>query len=802
MVKDLSMDKTTSPVSDSQEQTQAPRNADAWAAFASRPAAAEEHTSVPGTAAPEQPQTSALPASTQDLQAQLREAQEQLLDASRRLQQLEEAARAAGLTGQPAAPAAPQAGTQAPRPGTDEPEAGTTAPFGAEETTQAGQADEADQQEDVYVAPGEESGAPEKKKAARQPAGPAVHNSIFRQLAAVAPLTLLVLLAFFCWAPVLMGDLACPEEVANLKVLSGMSGPELLPHAGSVTLLPVYALFAWGVSLIPLPAASIICGPLLSYLGAAVALLGLCIFCGGLRLGRNVMLGSGLMLLSLPLFMSMANFVGPIPFACGLSLAAMGLLARSWMKNFDVPGMVVGNALAAAAALSGGLYYGLVPVLAGMLFALWRGNVQRLRNSDALIGFVCFVVLLLLWMSALILFGGSDITTDMLFAALFGMPSTQSLLNRIVLGLCAFLPFLVIVISISWPRFLANAVRSRSNSPESASGYAWMALILALLLSACAASAFDVFLAVCLMTVLATRALLNLGTMGTKFFFLLVSLILLIVTLAGLSVTVPFVGEIFLPLAAQFGLTIPASAQPALAAFAQGDIFTTVIVPLLPLLSALVIMHVAWRSRTAAAPLLVTAVACVVMAQPFALLMTPVMASVPALKLEKAASIVPSLGAPVTKAVPAAKPEAAAPAVTAPAVTAPAKPEAAAPAAKPEAKPEAAAPEAKPEAKPEAATPEAKPEAKPEAAAPEAKPEAKPEAAAPAAKPEAKPEAAAPEAKPEAKPEAAAPEAKPEAKPEAAAPEAKPEAAKPEAAAPEAKPEAKPDAAKSETAAS
>ena len=87
------MDKTTSPVSDSQEQTQAPRNADAWAAFASRPAAAEEHTSVPGTAAPEQPQTSALPASTQDLQAQLREAQEQLLDASRRLQQLEEAAR-------------------------------------------------------------------------------------------------------------------------------------------------------------------------------------------------------------------------------------------------------------------------------------------------------------------------------------------------------------------------------------------------------------------------------------------------------------------------------------------------------------------------------------------------------------------------------------------------------------------------------------------------------------------------------------------------------------------------------------
>ena len=804
------MDKTTSPVSDSQEQTQAPKNADAWAAFASKPAAAEEHTSVPGTAAPEQPQTSALPASTQDLQAQLREAQEQLLATSRRLQQLEEAARAAGLaTGQPAAQAAPATGMQAGVPQANEPEAQAAPDFGAHESAQAGafeQADEADKQEDVFVAPGAESDASGKRKAdKKQPEGPAVHNSVFRQLAAAAPLTLLVLLAFFCWAPMLMGDLACPEEAANLKVLSGMSGLDLLPHAGSASLLPVYAWFAWGISLIPLPAAATICGPLLSYLGAAVALLGLCIFCGGLRLGKNVMLGSGLMLLSLPLFMSMANFVGPIPFACGLSLAAMGLLARSWMKNFDVPGMVLGNALAAAAALSGGLYYGLVPVLAGMLFALWRGNVQRLRNSDALIGFVCFVVLLLLWMSALILFGGSDITTDMLFAALFGTPSTQSLLSRIVLGLCAFLPFLVIVISISWPRFLANAVRSRSNSPENAAGFAWMALILALLLSACAASAFDVFLAVCLMTVLATRALLNLGTMGTKFFFLLVSILLLLVTLAGLSVTVPFVGEIFLPLAAQFGLTIPASAQPVLAAFAQGDIFTTVIIPLLPLLSALVIMHVAWRSRTAAAPLLVTAVTCVVMAQPFALLMTPVMASVPALKLEKAASIVPSLGAPVTKAAPAAKPEAPkTPAVAAPeaktetvapAVTTPAaKPEAAAPAAKTEAaKPDAAASEAKTEAaKPETAAPEAKPEA----AAPAAKTEAaKPETVAP----EAQPEAAAPATKTEAaKPEAAVPEAKPEAaKPETAAPEAQPEAAAPETA-----PEAKPEAAKSEAAAS
>ena len=647
------MDKPTT--NDSQEQTRPA--GDAWAAFATKPASDQDapagpHTSAAAEAAPASDAGEAAPAQTatinsetaQTLQEQLRLAQMQLLQASQRLQELESAARAAGLETNAQLPSGAK---QAPIEGQDIQSDQNATPLFASEVPD----------EDTYVAPGEEE-APKRPE-------PTGHNGIFRTLASMGPVTLLVLLALFAWAAAYLGDMACPAEVKNLSVIKGMDGFGLLPHTADKTLLPVYAYFAWGIGQLPLPFMDCLYGPLVSYLGAFIALAGLGIFSLGLRLDKYVTLAAGLVLVSLPIFMGAANFVGPVAFSCGLSLAAMGVLCRAWMRNFDIVGMILGSLLAGAAALSGGLYYGLVPVVAGLLFALWRGNMMRLRNTDAVAGVVFFVVVLLAWYAGILL--GTDADSASVMSALVGNGGVAGLTLSVIMALACFMPFLVIVLSVAWPKVLAHSVSSlKASRQESGAAYAWIALVLALLLLAIAANRADFLLPVCLMAVLCARSLMKLGKLGIRVFFFLFSLCLLLVTLACLSLTVPFVGELFLPVLAGLGITVPQAIQPIIAEVSGMGVVATIVLPLLPLLAALVIMHVAWRSRTAAAPLLTTAVAFAVIAQPFALVLAPLAAN-PTLQLVKTASVytpapkifgLPETAAPAPAKPAAVKPEA------------------------------------------------------------------------------------------------------------------------------------------------
>ena len=647
------MDKPTT--NDSQEQTRPA--GDAWAAFATKPASgqdapADPHTSAAAEAAPASDAGEAAPAQTatinsetaQTLQEQLRLAQMQLLQASQRLQELESAARAAGLETNAQLPSGAK---QAPIEGQDIQSDQNATPLFASEVLD----------EDTYVAPGEEE-APKRPE-------PTGHNGIFRTLASMGPVTLLVLLALFAWAAAYLGDMACPAEVKNLSVIKGMDGFGLLPHTADKTLLPVYAYFAWGIGQLPLPFMDCLYGPLVSYLGAFIALAGLGIFSLGLRLDKYVTLAAGLVLVSLPIFMGAANFVGPVAFSCGLSLAAMGVLCRAWMRNFDIVGMILGSLLAGAAALSGGLYYGLVPVVAGLLFALWRGNMMRLRNTDAVAGVVFFVVVLLAWYAGILL--GTDADSASVMSALVGNGGVAGLTLSVIMALACFMPFLVIVLSVAWPKVLAHSVSSlKASRQESGAAYAWIALVLALLLLAIAANRADFLLPVCLMAVLCARSLMKLGKLGIRVFFFLFSLCLLLVTLACLSLTVPFVGELFLPVLAGLGITVPQAIQPIIAEVSGMGVVATIVLPLLPLLAALVIMHVAWRSRTAAAPLLTTAVAFAVIAQPFAIVLAPLAAN-PTLQLVKTESVykpapkifgLPETAAPAPAKPAAVKPEA------------------------------------------------------------------------------------------------------------------------------------------------
>ena len=353
-----------------------------------------------------------------------------------------------------------------------------------------------------------------------------------------------------------------------------------------------------------------------------------------------------------------------------------------------------------------------------------------------------------------------------------------------------FLPFLLILLALSWPKIFRNLAKDiRASRKENGSAYLWIALLLSFVFSCFAAHAFDIFLTLCLLALLTARALLKLSVFGVRCFFILTGVLLLGTTLALLALLVPFFNELAAGICPQFAALVPADVHADLERLWSGHTFISLLVALMPLLSALVITHVAWRSRTAAAPLL-TSIACiVVLAQPVGLYCLPQLATqMASAKLTDANAL---LAAKNDKAE----------GLTAPAE---ARPEEAKPA-----EPAAPAEEARPEeTKPaESAAPadEAKPEetkpAEPAAPADEAKPEeTKPaESAAPAeeAKPEetkpAEPAAPAEEAKPEeakpAEPAAPAEEAKPEeakpAEPAAPAEEAKPEEARPaESAAP------------------
>ncbi len=659
----------------------------------------------------------------------------------------------------------------------------------------------------------------EEEKPEEKPV-PEVHHAIFRGLAKIAPLSLLILLAMVCWMPLLTTDLLCPAEADNARVLLAGQGISLLPHAGGHVLMPAYALLCSALASLHL-ATPVQFLPLAGFAGAAVCLIGLCILAATLKMGRHVMFGAGLLLLCLPVFLGMANFVGPIPFACGISMIAMALLCRAWMKESDLPGMVLGSLVAVCATLSGGLYFGLVPVASGFLFAMWRGSLARLRQKDALAGFIVFIVAHLLWLGALIILKDDTVTSDMLLAGLLGIPYPAVFCDSLTKICLGFLPFLLILLALSWPQIFKNLAKGiKASRKENGSAYLWIAIVLSFVFSCFAAHAFDVFLTLCLLSLLAARALLRLSVFGVRSFFILTGVLLLGVTLGLLALVVPFFNELAVSICPQFAALVPADVHADLERLWSAHAVISLFVCFMPLLSALVITHVAWRSRTAAAPLL-TSIACiVVLAQPVGLYCMPQIATqMASAKLLDANALLEEKNDTAAEPLVAPKEQPSQPADTA----TPAEPAAPAEQAKPEeAKPAeqgASAVQAKPEevqpAEQGASSVQAKPDevqpAEQGASAVQARPEevqpAEQGASAVQAKPEeakpAEPVAPAEQAKPEevkpAEPAAPAEQAKPDeakpAEPAAPAEQAKPDEAKPaEPAAPAV--EAKPDEAK------
>ncbi|MBR4746067.1 MAG: hypothetical protein IK061_01510, partial [Desulfovibrio sp.] len=456
------------------------------------------------------------------------------------------------------------------------------------------------------------------------------HNPFFRGLSFATPLVLLAGMAACFWPPFFFGDLYCPQEVLHWQFIQSLGTSPLLPSAAGACCMP---LFPWLVHFISLAlAGSALALPLASFAGACLAMLGLWLLCRLGRFGRYTPLAAGLVLLCTPAFLALAQFLGPIASATGLTLASLGLLARAWMKESDWPGMLLGHLLAVLAGLTGGLLYAILPVLTCSLFCLWRCSFRRARNLDAVAGFALFIFGFLGWAVAAIILT-DNVTPSAVMGMLAKMPDFK---GRWWIPLACWaigsLPFLFLLICCSWPRILRNSIRDlKASRRESAGAVLYIGTLLALGLALFAPHAADCFPAVALTAAIAGRAMLRLGKAGLRLFFILAGLLLVAIGLAFLAATVPSVQNFVLETA---GIPLPRSFLKLASELTVTGIAATLALTVLPIFSAAAILHVAWRSRTAAAPLLTTAAMVALMAQPTGIMLAPAFADMPSLKLK------------------------------------------------------------------------------------------------------------------------------------------------------------------------
>ncbi len=456
------------------------------------------------------------------------------------------------------------------------------------------------------------------------------HNAAFRLLGRMTPLTLLLFLAAVCWPVFLIGDSFCPGEALNIKFFSSVAQSPLLPQADGAVALPGFAwLGALVLKCVPVPAMGL---SVVSALGAFICLIGVWGVCPLLRLGRYTPLAAGLALFCTPAFLAFSQFVGPVLTATGLSLLALGILGHAWTKDMDFSGMILGNLLAAAAGLTGGLLYALLPVISAFLLCLWRCDFRRSRQPDALIGFAVFLFTLAIWAALTIIFsdgaGSSSIAKS-----LIRLPSEPSAAgNALRLYTLGSLPAILVIFCCNWPKILRGSLASlKASRTAPKTAILWIGLFVTLGLTILTPHAADVFPAIAITAILAGRALLRLEKIGTRAFFIFVTLTLLAAGFSCAAATIPSLQHW---VASTLGLPLDGNAEKILADLANISIIKTIAFTALPVISAAIILHVVWRSSTAAAGLLVTAVMVVVMAQPFGLFVAPSLREMPSLQLK------------------------------------------------------------------------------------------------------------------------------------------------------------------------
>ena len=508
--------------------------------------------------------------------------------------------------------------------------------------------------EDDTAAPAEEPGeAPVCQ--------PSAAEKLFSALKAAAPLALLALLAAQCWMWIVTPMLCAPCEEPTLALLEQARHAQLwlAPMSAGTAALPAHPWLAGLLSLLPLPDAALY--PLLTFVCAAVALLGTWALGLAAGLGSAASFGAGCLLLASGAFPLMAHRLGSFTLTAGLLALDLAGLARGWRKDSAWFALPFGFLCTALAGLCGGIIPFAIPLVTSLLLILWTGRVRRAQRPDALAGFILMLIVILGWAAAIIMTGGhgdylASLTQQLLAPFSTGFwPPADPVEQPLIVLLCALAPWPVLILLVSWGRVVMQAWPALKASRHENSGHAFLWIALFTGMAACMlASTKPVQQVLPLLPVAAlllAKALLRLSALSSRIFFSLLTAIALLAALALAATTVPFIME-------NLSVALPELARKLLA-----PTLPVLVLSASLLVACAILGRFTCKSRPAGALLAVTLLATLLM-QPVGLLLAPALTGVigkplPAM-LQQASPATPEATAPAAASTPADSEEAAA----------------------------------------------------------------------------------------------------------------------------------------------
>lgn len=513
-------------------------------------------------------------------------------------------------------------------------------------------------------------------------AGPA--QKAFAVLAKMGPLALLLLLACQLWPTFLTGGLYCPPEMKLMDTVREAlaSGQWFAPLHNGDAQLPVFVWMLAALDLVArmVPQLSVFVWPAGAALGGLACLWGTWALSRAAGFGPQAALASGLILLSSLLFPQLAHFMGPQGLATGLCLLSMAFFCMGWKKEHAWISLPLAFLTSGLAALTGGLVFLILPLLTSLVHLFWTWRIRRAQRLDALAGFLLLLLLGTLWAAAIIFWvqaeGYAQAVSGKFISLPWPLPAFWWLAPALaVLGL---LPWLFVVTGVNWGRVFATSWKTlrASRKENSGSSFLWIALFFSLPLSLLGSGLAGATPALCLLAILLGRALVRMGSLGSKFFYLVIALLFLH---AGM-----LLAALHFPVALEWLRTSTSLAIPQ-----QYEALLTSL-DALPVLGGLCIVFAVLLARFTrrawpGGSLLVCTLFAILLAQPAHLWLAPQLAGHAELKLAAAQPLnaaAPAAPAAVKESTAPAAPEAAAEtaAPETPAAEAAQAPEAAAPA--------------------------------------------------------------------------------------------------------------------------
>lgn len=516
---------------------------------------------------------------------------------------------------------------------------------------------------------------PAPEKPARKPeVTSSVASRCFNGLAAAGPLVL-ILFWFIQSLPTFMG-----RELHALHDLSiGLLGGVAVSGLPAPDMYPVYHWFLSALNFIPgighlslaayLPGVQPTAGLeqlggypiLLLPLATALAALFLILLTWGLARAtgndRRTAFAAGLVLLASLSFMGLPRLSGSdMLFAAILTLGSI-CLYRGWIKASAPLWLLAGFTLIALSTLAGGLLGLVLPLLVSLVFLIWRGTFRRAGARDGALAFGLMLVLLLAW-GTMIAFTDSGrellkaLVENEYLTPLLEAWKLQGRDSWLIVALLAllWLPWTLVLLFLPWRRlgaFLKGIVTNRKQRPGQ--GWLWCSVIVTLAVLALLGANMPVLLVPLLppLAILTAQGLLSLSPGGSRGFFLLMAVLLVLLGLmfAAANLYPMFLGDAPAPLAA-----LQPSPLPLVAALVQ-------------ILGLLLIGIIIWKGVNrafAGGCLLVMTFLMLLYAAPltyYATATAPVIVEVPVTEQAPAASV-PAVEAPSATETPAA-PEAA-----------------------------------------------------------------------------------------------------------------------------------------------